>query len=112
MLGLFFYIYLKENIMRNLLWAMLIVGVLGGTGYSQDYGWGPYQYGYQTIQYPVTVLQPVVVQPAPVVIYQPVMVMQNVVVPVYYYNVPVVVERRSPCWKSWNYGPMNRLYSY
>lgn len=106
--------------MRSLLCAMLIVGVLGGTGYSQDYGWGPYQYsypygygyGYSTVQYPVTVLQPVVVQPAPVVIYHPVTVMQNVAVPVYYYNQPVVVERRSPCWKSWGYGPMNRLYSY
>lgn len=104
--------------MRSLLWAMLIVGVLGGTGYSQDYGWGPYQYsypygyGYSTVQYPVTVLQPVVVQPAPVVVYQPVTVMQNVVVPVYYYSQPVVVERRSPCWKHWGYGPMNRLYTY
>ena len=104
--------------MRSLLWAMLMVGVLGGTGYSQDYGWGPYQYsypygyGYYTAQYPVTVLQPVVVQPAPVVIYHPVTVMQSVVAPVYYYSQPVVVERRSPCWKHWNYGPMNRLYSY
>jgi hypothetical protein len=100
--------------MRSLLWAILIVGCLGGIGYSQDYGWGPYQYGYgyQVFQQPVTVLQPVVVQPAPVVVYQPVTVMQNVVAPVYYYNVPVVVERKSPCWKHWSYGPMNRLYSY
>jgi hypothetical protein len=54
----------------------------------------------------------VIVQPAPVVVYQPVTVMQNVVTPVYYYSQPVVVERRSPCWKHWGYGPMNRLYTY
>jgi len=99
--------------MRNLLWALLIVGALGTTGYSQEYFQYVYpQYGYQVFQQPITIFQPVVIQPAPVVVYQPATVMQNVVAPVYYYSQPVVVERRSPCWKHWGYGPMNRLYSY
>lgn len=99
--------------MKNLLWAILIIACLGNIGYSQEYGQYVYpQYGYQYYQYPVTVFQPVVIQPAPVVVYQPIRIMQNVMAPVYYYSVPVMVERKSPCWRSWSYGPMNRLYTY